>query len=139
MLGLAVADIPTFRPNIVINEEYDEPYCEDEFQEMRIGNIMLRQLGPCKRCKTTSLIWRLNMRHPLLEPYTTICKIRKHHKFGPIFGTYIQPDIIETSQQFKELLPDHDEITDRPYGEVGIIRQGDIMHIRERKRTYYLN
>ena len=42
MLGLAVADIPTFRPNIVINEEYDEPYCEDEFQEMRIGNIMLR-------------------------------------------------------------------------------------------------
>jgi hypothetical protein len=25
------ADIPTFRPTFVINEEFDEPYCEDEF------------------------------------------------------------------------------------------------------------
>lgn len=73
MLQMANADIPTFRPNFVIDEEYDEPFCEDEFQEMRVANIMFRQLGPCQRCKTTSLNWRLNIRHPKMEPYTTIC------------------------------------------------------------------
>lgn len=41
------ADVNTFRPTFVIDEEYDDPYCEDELQEMRIANIMFRQLGPC--------------------------------------------------------------------------------------------
>lgn len=31
LIGMANADVPTFRPNFVIDEEYDEPYCEDEF------------------------------------------------------------------------------------------------------------
>ena len=100
MLAMANADVPTFRPNFMIDEEFDEPFCEDEFQEVRIANILFRQTGPCQRCKTTSLNWRNNIRHPKLEPFTTICQIRKHHKLGPIFGTYIQPDIIETKEQF---------------------------------------
>jgi uncharacterized protein YcbX len=41
-IQMANADIPTFRPNIVIDEEFDEMYCEDEFHEMRIANIMFR-------------------------------------------------------------------------------------------------
>lgn len=36
------ADVNTFRPTFLIDEEYDEAYCEDEFQEMRIANIMFR-------------------------------------------------------------------------------------------------
>ena len=73
MIDMVNADIPTFRPTFVINEEYDEPYCEDEFLEMRIANIMFRQAGPCIRCKTTTLNWKMNMRHPKNEPYATIC------------------------------------------------------------------
>lgn len=87
------ADVNTFRPTFVIDEK---AYCEDEFQEMRIANIMFRQLGPCQRCKTTSLNWKRNERDPNLEPFSTICEIRNHPKFGPIFGTYIQPEIIES-------------------------------------------
>jgi uncharacterized protein YcbX len=65
-------DILTFRPTFVIDEEYDDAYCEDEYQELRIANIMFRQLGPCIRCKTTSLNWRLNQRDPNMEPYATL-------------------------------------------------------------------
>ena len=37
----------TFRPSIVLNELDDDAYCEEEFQELRLGNIMFRQIGPC--------------------------------------------------------------------------------------------
>lgn len=53
-----------FRASFVIDEENDEPYCEDEFQELRIANVMFRQIGPCQRCKTVTLNWSLNNRHP---------------------------------------------------------------------------
>ena len=31
LLSLVTEEVITFRPNFVIDEEYDEPYCEDEF------------------------------------------------------------------------------------------------------------
>lgn len=132
------ADVNTFRPTFVIDEEYDDPYCEDEFQEMRIANIMFRQLGPCQRCKTTSLNWRINQRDPDMEPYATICQVRKHHKLGPLFGTYIQPEIIPTKEDFQKLLPDYEVPTDRSFGTTGIVKAGDFFKLRKRFRTYYL-
>jgi len=138
-VSLVNADVITFRPTFVIDEEFDEPYCEEEFQEMRVGNIMFRQVGPCHRCKTTSLNWKLNIRHPTMEPYATICETRKHHKLGPIFGVYFQPEIIETKEDFKELFPDYPMVQDRSFGEHGIIKKGDVFKIRVRKRTYYLS
>ena len=72
-IQMANADIPTFRPNMVIDEEFDEAFCEDEFQEMRVANIMLRQIGPkAIRDQSASINWRTNTRHPKLEPYTTM-------------------------------------------------------------------
>ena len=73
------SEVRTFRPSFVINEVHDDAYCEEEFQELRIGNVMFRQIGPCRRCKTTSLNWVRNERHPKMEPYTTLCQARKHH------------------------------------------------------------
>lgn len=138
MLQLVAVDVPTFRPNIVIDEEFDEPYCEEEYQQARIGNILFRQTGPCQRCKTTSLNWRMNIRHPNLEPYTTIATSRKHHKFGPIFGIYLQPDIIPSQEEFRELFPNYLEVRDRSLGQTGIIKKGDCLQLRVRRRTYYI-
>jgi len=104
----------TFRPTFVIDEDLDEAYCEEEFMEMRIANIMLRQVGPCVRCKTTSLLWKKNMRHPELEPYTTIDETRNHkEQGGPLFGTYLQPDIIGRKEDFEELLGQYEVPKDR--------------------------
>lgn len=51
-------NVETFRPTFLI--DYAEPYCEDEFFELRIQNVLFRLLGPCQRCKTTSLNWGKN-------------------------------------------------------------------------------
>jgi hypothetical protein len=138
MIQMANADIPTFRPNLHIDEEYDDTFCEDEFLEMRVANIMLRQIGPGYSDEQHSLNWRTNSRHPKNEPYNIVTMSRRHHKMGPIFGTYFVPDIIETKEQFKELLPDHDMVTDRSFGTIGIIKKGDSLNIRVRKRRYFL-
>ena len=66
------ADIMTFRPTFVIDEEYDDAFCEEEYQELRVANTLMRQVGPCQRCKTTTLNWRLNQRHHNNEPFATI-------------------------------------------------------------------
>lgn len=89
VLRMNNCEVRTFRPSIVINEPDEEPFCEEEFQQLRVANVMLRQIGPCKRCKTTSLNWARNERHPEMEPYTLLNQARKHHKYGPIFGIYL--------------------------------------------------
>jgi uncharacterized protein YcbX len=116
-------DVLTFRPSFLI--DYPEAYSEDEFFELRIANVLFRLLGPCQRCKTTSLNWRLNSRDDLMEPYMTICKERKHPKFGPIFGTYLKPDIIKSEDDFASILPNFEIPKDRSFGTTGIIKKGD--------------
>jgi len=93
-LELVNAEVEVFRPTFVIDEEMpdDGPlkadeqgtlihkYYEDEFKEMRIANMMFRQIGPCIRCKTVTLNWQKNIRHP---------QVRKHNKMGQLFGIYL--------------------------------------------------
>lgn len=113
-------DILTFRPSFLI--DYPGAYAEDEFFELRIANILFRLLGPCQRCKTTSLNWRLNTRDDLMEPYMTICKERKHPRFGPIFGTYLKPDVIKSKSDFEAILPGFKAPKDRSFGKSGIVK-----------------
>ena len=42
MLSQVNADLCLFRASFILDEEFDDPYCEDEFQELRIGNVMFR-------------------------------------------------------------------------------------------------
>lgn len=126
--------IETFRPSFLI--DYPEPYAEDEFCELRIANVLFRLLGPCHRCKTTSLNWGKNRRDDLMEPFMTICKVRNHPKYGPIFGTYLKPDIIPTAKDFKELFDGYPIPKDRSFGPTGIIKLKDSFKLRLRKKTY---
>jgi uncharacterized protein YcbX len=41
-------DMVNFRPNIAIDS--DVPYIEDSMMEMRIGNCLIRNIGPTFRC-----------------------------------------------------------------------------------------
>ena len=79
--------VETFRPNFVI--DIDPAFSEDEFQQLRIANMLLRQTGPCVRCKTTIFNWHTKQNMPENEPLDTIFKHRKHQKWGPIFGIYL--------------------------------------------------
>jgi len=127
-------DILTFRPTFLI--DYQEPYCEDEFFELRIQNVLFRLLGPCQRCKTTSLNWGKNCRDDLMEPFMTICEKRKHPKYGPIFGIYLKPDIIPTAKDFRELFENFHIMKDRSFGVTGIIKKRDSFKLRVRQKTF---
>ena len=79
-------DAQMFRPNIVIDSdevvsiskggrkrESGQPYCEDEIKFAKLKNGMyFRLIGPCLRCKTTSINWEKRKRDENLEPYKTI-------------------------------------------------------------------
>lgn len=73
-----------------------------------------------------------------MEPYTIIQEKRRHVKYGPIFGVYVQPDIIGTKEDFRELLgPKYDVPTDRSIQPgSGIVKMGDTFKIRVRRRDY---
>lgn len=75
-----------------------------------------------------------------MEPYTIISQIRKHHQWGPIFGTYIQPDIIGRKEDFKEILgPKYEVPNDRSIQPgSSILKKGDKIMLRVRRRDYYL-
>ena len=122
----------------MLNEAKDAAYCEEEFQELRLGNIMLRQIGPCQRCKTTTLNWERNERHPESEPLTTLVEKRRHPQYGPIFGVYWQPDIIETRCYFRTLLSGYPEPSKLQMIPT-IINKSDLIFVRVRKRTYHLS
>ena len=93
-----------FRPTFAIKS--DRAWSEEEYQQLRIKNMMFRQIGPCQRCKSTLMSLEKNERQKLSEPYMTINKLRKHPTLGGIFGVYYQPDIIQTTDYFEILMPD---------------------------------
>ena len=111
MLELVKPEVRVFRPSFVIDIDGSEremanstteegtlkhKYIEDEFCQLRLKNVLFRQIGPCIRCKTTTLNWEKNIRHPLNEPYRTLQDVRHHDKMGQLFGIYLQPEIIES-------------------------------------------
>lgn len=74
-----------FRPNFIINSGV--AFSEDTMQEARIGNVMMRLVGYCSRCKAVTCNFETNDRNPELEPTETLAEFRKH-EFGTLFGTY---------------------------------------------------
>ena len=52
-----------FRPNIVL--ESSEPHAEDQWPEMRIGDLRLQRLGPCGRCSIVEVAQGLGQRRTL--------------------------------------------------------------------------
>ncbi len=93
-----------FRPNIVIDTGV--PYEEDLFQEFRIANTFVRNVGFCSRCKAVANNYETNDRNPELEPNPTLNTYRKH-ELGTLFGTYHMVEIIPDEETFKKLLPDY--------------------------------
>ena len=75
-----------FRPNVVI--EWPEPFAEDRFFEMRVGQILMRNSGPCIRCNTIRMNLDKNVRVEDREPYSTLTTFRSVPGMGVLFGMY---------------------------------------------------
>jgi uncharacterized protein len=75
-----------FRPNIVVKG--CEPFAEDTWNKIRIGNVELAVVKPCARCEVTTIDKETLERSK--EPLKTLGKYRKQ-KLGAIFGQNVIP------------------------------------------------
>lgn len=73
-----------FRPNVVV--KHDDAWSEDGWSELRIGEVRLRLVSPCERCKVTTLDPNdPHKAHPNGEPLRTLAGFRRQGK-GVTFG-----------------------------------------------------
>lgn len=75
-----------FRPNLVVRG--GEPFAEDNWNRIRIGDVQLAVVKPCARCEVTTIDKETLERRK--EPLKTLGKYRKH-KLGAIFGQNVIP------------------------------------------------
>lgn len=75
-----------FRPNLVVRG--CEPYAEDTWNKIKIGDVELAVVKPCPRCVVTTIDKETLEQGK--EPLKTLGKYRKH-ELGAIFGQNIIP------------------------------------------------
>lgn len=75
-----------FRPNLVL--QGGQPFAEDTWNRIRIGDVELAVVKPCARCEVTTFDKDTLERSK--EPLKTLGKYRKH-KLGAIFGQNVIP------------------------------------------------
>lgn len=81
--GHAPLPMNRFRPNIVVAGA--EPYAEDRWRDVRVGEASLRGVKPCGRCEVTTTDQSSGeVRGP--EPLATLSTYRTSDEFGVMFG-----------------------------------------------------
>ena len=75
-----------FRPNLVVRG--CEPYAEDTWNKIKIGDVELAVVKPCARCVVTTIDKETLEQGK--EPLKTLGKYRKH-ELGAIFGQNVIP------------------------------------------------
>jgi uncharacterized protein YcbX len=72
-----------FRPNIVVRDA-DEPYAEDTWKTIRIGDVIFDIVKSCARCAITTTDQATAQRGK--EPLRTLAMYRQGPKGSPLFG-----------------------------------------------------
>lgn len=73
-----------FRPNLVV--ETDEPWAEDEWKTVRVGDLVFDLVKPCARCVVITTDQRSGARPEGSAPLTELAATRTLQPFGAIFG-----------------------------------------------------
>ncbi|SKB11701.1 conserved hypothetical protein [Planktothrix sp. PCC 11201] len=77
-----------FRPNLVIDT--DQPFIEDQWKTILIGEVYFDLVKPCSRCIVTTTDQNSGERNPLTEPLKTLATFRQQPR-GVMFGVNIIP------------------------------------------------
>ena len=75
-----------FRPNLVVRG--CEPFAEDTWNRIKVGDVELAVVKPCARCVVTTI--DKDTLAQSKEPLKTLGNYRKH-KLGAIFGQNVIP------------------------------------------------
>jgi uncharacterized protein YcbX len=94
-----------FRPNIVVSGT--EPYAEDTWRTIRIGEVTFDIVKPCDRCVITTTDQITTQRGK--EPLKTLAKYRQAADNGVMFGqnlTYARPGTIRLGDRVEIIAQD---------------------------------
>ena len=80
----APVEMERFRANLVVRG--CEPYAEDGWERITVGDVTLERLVPCGRCVVTTIDPVTLVRSK--EPLRTLATYRKDDTYGVLFGTY---------------------------------------------------
>lgn len=72
-----------FRPNLVIDT--DQPFIEDQWKVILIGEVYFDLVKPCSRCIVTTTHQKSGERNELKEPLKTLATFRQQPR-GVMFG-----------------------------------------------------
>ena len=78
-----------FRPNIVV--EGCQPFAEDGWKHIRIGEVEFEVSKPCSRCVFTTIDPATGDKHHQLEPLTTLKSYRQVESGDVMFGQNLIP------------------------------------------------
>ncbi len=78
-----------FRPNIVV--ETTEPFIEDRWSLIQIGEIKFKVAKPCSRCIMTTIDQKQGQKDRLKEPLNTLGTFRQLSEQGVMFGVNLIP------------------------------------------------
>ena len=83
--------IHNFRPNIVLETT---PYAEDEWDWVKIGDVVFQLVKPCTRCVLTTINPETGIKNEQAEPLKTLrqyhilenLELRKIENYAPVMG-----------------------------------------------------
>jgi len=78
-----------FRPNIVVSG--NEPFVEDTWKTIRIGEVMFEVVKPCSRCIFTTINPKTAEKHQTQEPIATLQQYRQAESGDVMFGQNLVP------------------------------------------------
>lgn len=81
-----------FRPNIVIEGDKATPFAEDDWDWIKIGDVVLRNVKPCTRCMIPTIDPKSGIRDKSREPLKTLEKLvfnTQHASYYILFVIYI--------------------------------------------------
>jgi uncharacterized protein YcbX len=73
-----------FRPNVVV--EADTPWAEDDWRQLRVGDVVLDLVKPCARCVVITTDQRTGARPDGSAPLATLAAFRTQPPHGAVFG-----------------------------------------------------
>ncbi|WJW76274.1 MOSC domain-containing protein [Thiohalobacter sp. IOR34] len=82
-------DMRRFRPNLVVRG--CEPYAEDRWRRLRIGDVEFAGVKACSRCIFTTIDPDTGVPDPAREPLRTLGQYRRRAEGGVYFGQNLIP------------------------------------------------
>ncbi|CAH0560991.1 unnamed protein product [Brassicogethes aeneus] len=81
-----------FRPNFIINGKDLKPFVEDDWDWIKIGDVIVRSVMECTRCMMTTINQETTERNKDMEPLKTLNTFRKTSgpQRGPPMGIYLK-------------------------------------------------